>query len=430
MEEESCDIPDLKVTRIEDDFIVHWDQQLGTGVNGPVRPCEERVTGRPFALKVLLDCPRSRQETAIQRVVSGHPHVVTLHRVYHNTARLNGDATPRARLFLVMELMEGGELFDRIVQEEVFTEEMAAMYMKQAVQGVRCLHEKNIVHRDLKPENFLLTDHTQKATLKISDFGFAKEDNGKLTTPRFTPYFVAPQVLQAFRSYGKVKDDGSMATPCTYDKSCDLWSLGVMLYILLCGHPPFYSENPSSTSLTPLMCSKILSGDYEFASQAWDQVSNQAKDVVRSLGQCISYQAKDVIRRLLYVDPMQRMTIQDLAAHPWLSASSGVHRTTPLSSPIVLANKDQWAEVKQAHAREVTQLRLADKTLTLKDLPLTNNPIIRKRRHRTTPSSDQGDADGASISSSISSETPFKKTAAQRPHSSDSPAPTPPPFGL
>ncbi|XP_076453396.1 MAP kinase-activated protein kinase 5-like [Babylonia areolata] len=389
-QEESCEIPDMKVNLIEQDFVVHWNEQLGTGVNGPVRPCQERSTGKPFALKCLMDCPRSRQETRIQQLVSGHPHIVCLYRVYHNSLRLDGDATPRPRLFLVMELMEGGELFDRIRQEECFTEEMAAMYMRQAVQGVLCLHEKNIAHRDLKPENFLLTDHTQKATLKISDFGFAKEDNGKLMTPRFTPYFVAPQVLKAYQNYEKVREDGTISSPCTYDKSCDMWSLGVILYIMLCGQPPFYSENPSH-SMTPIMCRKILSGDYEFTGEEWEHISQEAKDVI-----C----------RLLYVDPTQRMTIQELAAHPWLSGPCGTRSSTPLSSPVVLANKDQWAEVKHAHAREMTQLRLADKTVTLKSITLSDNPMIRKRRRRNTQSLEEQRTD--------STPTPqFKKAAVQ-----------------
>ncbi|KAK7087713.1 MAP kinase-activated protein kinase 5-like [Littorina saxatilis] len=386
MEEDNCEIADLKVHLIEQDFVVHWDKQLGTGVNGPVRLCEERSTGQKFALKCVLDSLRSRQETHIHQLVTGHPHIVSLYRVYHNTIRLEGDATPRSRLFLVMELMEGGELFDRISQEDYFTEERAAMYMVEAVQAVLCLHDKNIVHRDLKPENLLLTDKTERAMLKLSDFGFAKEDNGNLMTPRFTPYYVSPQVLEAQRHQKAAEQGGTPPSPYTYDKSCDMWSLGVILYIMLCGYPPFYSENPSH-SLTPHMKNKIMSGDYEFPHEEWDNISEDAKDI---------------IRKLLYVDPMKRMTIHELAAHPWLDRSTSARNKTPLSSPVILADRNQWAEVKHAHACEMTQMRLADKAVTLKSITLADNPMIRKRKRRGTVSREETTEDTLS---------PNKKTA-------------------
>lgn len=375
MAQEHFEISDLRTNLIEQDFNVCWDQQLGTGVNGPVRLCIEKSTGQKYALKCVLDCPRSRQEIFIHQLVGDHPHIVVLHRVYHNTIRLDGDAVPRSRLFLVMEFMEGGELFDRISQEAFFTEETAAGYMRQIVQAVLCLHEKNIVHRDLKPENFLLTDRTKTTVLKVSDFGFAKEDRGNLTTPRFTPYYVAPQVLEAHRLQKQaiMDDAGSPGTPYTYDKSVDMWSLGVILYIMLCGYPPFYSENPNQ-SLTPQMRKKIMTGDYEFPPDEWNMISQDAKNIVK---------------RLLHVDPMQRMTIQELALHPWLNRSVPARNNTPLSSPQVLANKDQWAEVKQAYAQEMTQLRLADKQVLLKTVSAANNPMIRKRKKRDILSTEE-----------------------------------------
>ncbi|PVD33140.1 hypothetical protein C0Q70_08589 [Pomacea canaliculata] len=382
------DIPILRVHPIENDFIIHWDKKLGTGVNGPVRPCEERETGQKFALKCVLDSPRSRQEVEIHCKVNGHPNIVSLHCVYHNTFRLNGDATPRSRLLLVLELMEGGELFDCISRAECFTEETAAQYMKQAVKAVHCLHERNIAHRDLKPENFLLTDDSEAAVLKLSDFGFAKVDDGSLMTPHFTPYYVAPQVLEAQMHMRAVKD-GLAESPYTYDKSCDMWSLGVVLYIMLCGYPPFYSENPN-VAFTKHMRHKILSGEFEFPEDDWDSISNEAKDI---------------IRRLLYVDPMERMTIQELAAHPWLNRTTSEHSHTPLHSPLVLADKSKWADIKHAHAVENTQLRLPDTPVMLQPVAIADNPIIRKRRHRQKT---QGES---------SQQAPTKKAAQVEVHS-------------
>lgn len=360
-------IPGLRVNPIEQDFIVHWDQKLGTGVNGPVRPCEEKSTGRKFALKCLLDSARSREEVRIHSLLTGHPHIVSLHHVYHNSVRLDGDATPRSRLFLVMEFMAGGELFDRISQVEYFTEETAANYMSQAVQAVSWLHDKNIAHRDLKPENLLLTDHSENAILKLSDFGFAKKDDGNLMTPRYTPYYVAPQILEAQRRQ-KEKDSGAAVSPYTYDKSCDLWSLGVVLYIMLCGYPPFYSENPAR-SLTSHMRNKIMAGDYEFPPNEWNLISEDAKNI---------------IRQLLDVNPANRMSARQLAAHPWLRRTSTSCSSTPLSSPHMLADKDQWDQIKMAYAMEMTQLRMADSPVTLKSMSAADNPMIRKRKHRQT----------------------------------------------
>lgn len=144
-----------------------------------------------------------------------------------------------------MELAAGGELFDKIVQSQRFSERRAADYMKKMLSAIKHLHEHQICHRDLKPENFLFSDNTPDAEIKLIDFGLSKrfgtnekihsEKKIKLKTVVGTPYYVAPEVLKG-----------------SYDNSCDIWSLGIILYIFLCGYPPFEGDNSKEIFKTVL----------------------------------------------------------------------------------------------------------------------------------------------------------------------------------
>jgi len=129
-----------------------------------------------------------------------------------------------------MEFCDGGELFDRIVKAKRFTEQHAADIMRQMISAVKHLHEHGIVHRDLKPENFLMSDKSEDAEIKMIDFGLSKrfaatEQVKKMHTVVGTPYYVAPEVLRG-----------------NYGRECDVWSLGVILFIFLCGYPPFEGD--------------------------------------------------------------------------------------------------------------------------------------------------------------------------------------------
>ena len=121
----------LQTESITDDYIINWQQKLGTGINGPVRPCTSRVTGSRFALKILQDKPSSRTEINLHRRCSNHPSIVKIYDVYANEVQFPGEPHPRGRLLMVMELMDGGELFDRISQQKGFTERKAMNYAKQ-----------------------------------------------------------------------------------------------------------------------------------------------------------------------------------------------------------------------------------------------------------------------------------------------------------
>jgi serine/threonine protein kinase len=197
---------------ITDDYDISREV-LGLGVNGKVLSCRNKKSGGRFALKVLRDVAKARREVDLHWRASSHLNIVNIVDVYEN--KYMGSKC----LLVVMECMEGGELFERIQKraDQAFTEREAANIMKQVCSAVAHLHAMNIAHRDLKPENLLYLDKSSESVLKLTDFGFAKEVTTTLQTPCYTPYYVAPEVLG----------------PERYDMSCDMWSLGVIMYILL-----------------------------------------------------------------------------------------------------------------------------------------------------------------------------------------------------
>jgi len=149
-----------------------------------------------------------------------HPNIIKLYDVY------DGEG---AMCFLVMEYAEGGELFDRIIAKEYYTEAEAKIVVRVVAKVLRYCHAEGVTHRDLKPENLLYADETENAVIKIADFGFAKlvTEETNMSTMCGTPGYYAPEIVRKL----------------PYDSKCDIWSLGVIAYILLCGFPPFYDEN-------------------------------------------------------------------------------------------------------------------------------------------------------------------------------------------
>lgn len=361
--------PDFKAHSIHQDYDIQWQKNLGSGISGPVRLCVHRESGKHYALKVLLDRSKARKEITLHWLCSGSEYVVRVIDVYANEIQLPGDSVAKKRILLVMELMEGGELFEYITQKQHFTEQEASQILRQITMAVQYCHSRHIAHRDLKPENLLLlckaTDQRQ-VQVKLADFGFAKVDNGDLTTPQFTPYYVAPQVLEAQKRQKEIRSGQRLATsPYFYDKSCDMWSIGVILYIMLCGYPPFYSEVPSQP-ITQRMRKKIMSGNFDFPDREWNKISEDAKDLIRSL---------------LCVEESERIGVEDLLRHRWL-----VHINVPshnLPSPNIMMDKDALEQAKAAHSEFLQGMRREEEGFYLKPISKSQNKLLTNRKQAT-----------------------------------------------
>jgi calcium/calmodulin-dependent protein kinase I len=269
---------------IEEDYELFPQKELGRGAFSVVIKGKHRVTGEWVAVKVIhkkdlgADSQKNlkREIDILKRV--NHEAVIALKDLYNT----------KERLYLVMELVEGGELFDKIVEKGSYTEAEAAQLVLRIVSAVQYLHSKGIVHRDLKPENLLLKSNQDVTDVCIADFGLSKivGQSTMMQTACGTPSYVAPEVLNA----------------TGYGEEVDVWSIGVITYILLCGFPPFYGKT------VPEIFERIMAADYDFPEEYWDEVSEDAKDF---------------IEQLLVVNPQKRLTIDEALKHKWLKAAAG-----------------------------------------------------------------------------------------------------------
>jgi len=212
----------------------------------------------------------------------------------------------------------------------------------------------NIAHRDLKPENLLFTSDAPDATLKLIDFGFAKQilPGQFLKSPCFTPYYVAPEVIGT-RSY---------------DMRCDLWSLGVITYILLCGYPPFYSQG--GDPISPGMKSRIRNGHYTFPSNEWHAVSKEAIDL---------------IQHLLIVEPEKRLSIEQVMQHPWIARHQYAPQTPLLTASVLSEERSHWIEVNEGFREGLQTMRAECSVPQLKNLNETSNQLYHRRRSKSKP---------------------------------------------
>ncbi|XP_058161218.1 ribosomal protein S6 kinase alpha-4 isoform X2 [Dasypus novemcinctus] len=275
---------------------------LGQGSFSVCRRCRQRQSGQEFAVKILsrrLEA-NTQREVAALRLCQSHPNVVKLHEVHHD----------QLHTYLVLELLRGGELLEHIRKKRHFSESEASQILRSLVSAVSFMHEEaGVVHRDLKPENILYADETPGAPVKIIDFGFARlrpqSPAGPMQTPCFTLQYAAPELLA---------QQG-------YDESCDLWSLGVILYMMLSGQVPFQgvSGQGGQSQAAEIMC-KIREGRFSLDGEAWQGVSEEAKELVRGL---------------LTVDPTKRLKLEGLRGSSWLQDGSA-RSSPPLRTPDVL----------------------------------------------------------------------------------------------
>uniref|UniRef100_A0A8D3C9N5 non-specific serine/threonine protein kinase n=1 Tax=Scophthalmus maximus TaxID=52904 RepID=A0A8D3C9N5_SCOMX len=336
----------MKKSVITEDYKV-TSHVLGQGINGDVLEIVQKKTGDEYALKILQDCAKARREVELHWRASPCANIVRIIDVYENLYQ------SKKCLLIVMDRMKGGELFSRIQDrgDQAFTEREASDIMKNIGEAIQFLHAINIAHRDVKPENLLYSTKRPSALLKLTDFGFAKETttHNSLATPCFTPYYVAPEVLG----------------PEKYDKSCDMWSLGVIMYILLCGYPPFYSNH--GLAISPGMKRRIRLGQYEFPNPEWSDVSEEAKQLIRNL---------------LKTEPTQRMTITEFMNNPWINQSMDVPQTPLHTSRVLKEEKDAWEDVKEEMTSALATMRVDYEQIKIKTIEDSTNPLLTKRRNK------------------------------------------------
>ncbi|KAF3834753.1 hypothetical protein F7725_027311 [Dissostichus mawsoni] len=261
--------------------------ELGRGATSIVYRCEEKQTQKPYALKVL-------KKTIDKKIV--RTEIGVLLRLHHpNIIQLKDIFETDTDIALVLELVTGGELFDRIVERGYYSERDAAHVIKQILEAVAYLHENGVVHRDLKPENLLYADLSLDAPLKIADFGLSKIIDDQVTMKT-----VSPEILRG-NAYGP---------------EVDMWSVGVILYILLCGFEPFFDPRGDQ-----YMYSRILNCDYEFVSPWWDDVSLNAKDLRLSVREALQHPwVLGKAARFSHMDTAQRK-LQEFNARRKLKSS-------------------------------------------------------------------------------------------------------------
>ncbi|XP_043834300.1 serine/threonine-protein kinase Chk2 isoform X2 [Dromiciops gliroides] len=261
---------------------------LGSGACGEVKLAFERKTCKKVAVKIISKrkfsiCatreadPAFNVETEIEILKKlNHPCIIKIKNFF--------DAED---YFIVLELMEGGELFERVVGNKRLNEATCKLYFYQMLLAVKYLHENGIIHRDLKPENVLLSSQKEDCLIKITDFGQSKilGETSLMRTLCGTPTYLAPEVVVSMGSAG-------------YTRAVDCWSLGVILFVCLSGYPPF-SEHKTQVPLKD----QIISGKYKLIPEVWKAVSDKALDLVK---------------KLLVVDPEKRYTTEEALAHPWL----------------------------------------------------------------------------------------------------------------
>ncbi|XP_042180898.1 MAP kinase-activated protein kinase 2 isoform X1 [Oncorhynchus tshawytscha] len=342
----------IKKNAITDEYKV-TSQVLGHGINGRVLEIFHKKSGDKYALKMLQDCAKARREVDLHCRASPCSTIVRIVDVFENLYQ------GRKCLLIVMECMDGGELFSRIQDrgDQAFTEREASDIMKSIGEAIQFLHAINIAHRDVKPENLLYLSKRPNALLKLTDFGFAKETttHNSLVTPCYTPYYVAPEVLG----------------PEKYDKSCDMWSLGVIMYILLCGYPPFYSNH--GLAISPGMKKRIRMGQYEFPNPEWSDVSEEAKQLIRTL---------------LKTEPTQRMTITEFMNHPWINQSMEVPQIPLHTRRVLIEDRDAWEDLREEMNSALATMRVDYEQVKIKTIEESSNPLLMKRRKKLQPSAN------------------------------------------
>ncbi|XP_043934874.1 caM kinase-like vesicle-associated protein [Protopterus annectens] len=281
---------------------------------------KEKSTGKTYTCKKFLKKDgrkvrkAAKNEIMILKMVR-HPNILQLVDVYET----------RKEYFIFMELATGREVFDWILDQGYYSERDTSNVIRQVLEAVAYLHSLKIVHRNLKLENLVYFNRLKNSKIVISDFHLAKLENGLIKEPCGTPEYLAPEVVGRQR----------------YGRPVDCWAIGVIMYILLSGNPPFYDETDDDDyeNHDKNLFRKILAGDYEFDSPYWDDISEAAKDLVG---------------RLMDVDQDQRITAQEAISHEWISGNAASSKN--IKDGVCAQIEKNFAKAKWKKAVRVTTI--------------------------------------------------------------------------
>lgn len=259
-------------------YNIKYDKELGKGASGQVYEGVSKVSGEMVAVKIVFR--RTLDNFKVKAIANevgalrqlNHPNVVRLYDMFED----------RHAYYFCLELIRGGELFDRIEKKTNYNEHEARLLCKQILSGIKHCHDHDIVHRDLKPDNLMMLSPDDDVSVKLVDFGFASETHGNdLTGIVGTPIYMAPEIWKQL----------------PHGKPVDMWSFGVIAYILLCGYPPFADEKRDR------LVRLISKANFAFHDEYWSGSSPEAKNFISSL---------------LKVDVDERLTVDQALAHPWV----------------------------------------------------------------------------------------------------------------
>ena len=321
--------------------------KIGDGSFSSVRRIKHRETLEKRAVKTIhkkyINDETERRavmtEVSLLKIVD-HPNIIRLHEFYQD----------ERNYYIITEYCSGGELFERVISQRSLSESHAATYMQHILSVLVYLHDRNIAHRDIKPENLMISNNSNDAIIKLIDFGSAHvcPKGTYMTDEVGTPFYTAPEVLRH-----------------QYNEKCDIWSAGVVLYILLCGFPPFAGNSDRE------ILQKVAIGRLSFPSPEWDS---------------ISFEAKDLIQQMICMNVSHRVSAREALCHTWFSNASRVCIDSQYASPLLknLQNFRSHQNLKKAilnfiSSQLTTTEEREEMTSLFKSLDVDLNGSLSKR---------------------------------------------------
>lgn len=341
----SADVKTIPHTRINDESWI-WEnyepgEKIGQGTFGKVFKVKHKETGKYWAIKVINKEKAGgpviklleREVNILKRVL--HEHIISLNEVFE-TAK---------KMYLVMELCEGGELADVMKNREPLPENECKIIMTRLANAISYLHKNDIVHRDLKLENILLAQNPDnvddKLYIKVTDFGLSVVKGGTGHDNMMqdfcgTPIYMSPEII-----------DNK-----TYSQNCDVWAMGVILYIMLSGSPPFKSKDEDS------LYELIKKGELDFSEEAWCKVSDNAKSL---------------LEKMMRVDPAHRLTATEVLHHPWITGNEAQQESTNVLELMKMFRDEQNQKTDDSAINgELSELDLGGSNDTSEDNTVKN----------------------------------------------------------